>query len=307
MRTVLSIVGLSLVASLGAVSARGGGPLTSPIQKVAPAAIDRAAWTRSIADARVRSSAAFASVAAVRARLPELDAKRRGRFAPIPTYLSSLGADGALALVERVLDGESDPTLTESARTAWRAGVIEALGHLRDPRARDVLAPLLDDADPIVARAAAEAIARLGDDASIAILAPRIAKGELAAVAGAGYARRRSVASALSALLATRPSAEVARAASRSLAENGAAWAWKTGKTAVPSEEHEVRAVSARALIGTFVGYDGEARQAAANALLVIDDPSTPGLIAAAKVSASSDTIAALDRLAVRFANNPSR
>jgi HEAT repeat protein len=307
MRTVLSIVGLTLCASLGAMSARGGATPAVPMQKVATVAIDRGAWARAISDARAQSGAAFTKLASVRAKLPELDAKRRGRFAPITPYLSSLG-DGALfALVERVLDGETDPALTDTARTAWRAGVVEALGHLRDPRTRDVVAPLLDDADPVVAFAAAEAIARLGDDASVSLLAPRVAKGELAAVQGVGYARRRSVANALASLLASRPTAEVARAAARALAENGGAWAWKTGKTPVPSEEADVRGISARALVATFVAYDGEARLAAANALLVVDDASTPALIAAAKVSASTDTIAALDRLAVRFARNPAR
>lgn len=307
MRTVLSIVGLSLITSLGAVSARGGAPAVTVTNNLQLEAVDRGAWTQAIGEARARSSSAFSKVAAVRARLPELDAKRRGHLAPIPSYLGGLGADAALALVERVLDGDADPSLTETARTAWRAGVVEALGHLRDPRTPEVVAPLLDDPDPIVARAAAEAIARLGDDASIALLAPRIAKGELPAVSGAGYARRRSVAVALASLLASRPSAEVARAAARSLAENGAAWAFRTGKTAAPSEEADVRALSAQALIATFVGYSGDARQAAANALLVVDDPSTPALIATAKGSASSDTIAALDRLASRFANNPAR
>jgi hypothetical protein len=307
MRTVLSIVGLSLVTSLGAMSARGGATVTSAPVRIEIPAIDRAAWTAEIGHARVRSSATFARVAALRARLPELDAKRRGHLAPITTYLGNLGADAALALVERVLDGETDPALTATARTAWRAGVVEALGHLRDPRTRDVVVPLLDDADPIVAFAAAEAIARLGDELSVAVLAPRIAKGELAAVSGAGFARRRSVASALAALLATRPTPELARAAAKSLAENGAAWAWRTGKTPSPAEEADVRSISARALIATFVSYDGEARQAAANALLVVDDPSTPALIAAAKVSASSDTIAALDRFAIRLARNPAR
>ncbi len=307
MRTVLAVVGLSLVTSLGAVSARGGAPVVNASPKIELNAIDRGAWATAIANARVRSSGTFAKIAAVRARLPELDSKRRGPLAPIPAYLGDLGPDAAFALVERVLDGESDPKLTATARTAWRAGVVEALGHLRDPRTRDVVAPLLDDADPMVARAAAEAIARLADDASIAILLPRIARGELTAVSGAGFARRRSVASALSALLATRPSPEIARVAARALGENGAAWAFSTGHTAAPSEEADVRALSARALIGAFVAYEGDTRRAAENALLVVDDPSTPALLAAAKVTASSDTIAALDRLSVRFARNPAR
>ncbi|MBI2388113.1 MAG: HEAT repeat domain-containing protein [Deltaproteobacteria bacterium] len=306
MRTVLAVVGLSLVASLGAGTATGG-VVANVAPTVVVSAIDRGAWAREIGAARSRSPSTFERVAAVRARLPELDATRRGRLAPVPQHLEHLGSDAVLALVERVLDGESDGALTATARTAWRAGVVEALGHLRDPRTREVVAPLLDDPDPVVAAAAAQAIARLADDTSVALLAARIAKGELPVVSGAGVARRRPIASALAALLASRPSTEVARAAVRSLADNGAAWAFRTGKVALPGEESDVRSISARALVATFVGYDGEVRQAASNALMVVDDPSTPALIAAAKSSASSDTIAALDQLAARFARNPAR
>lgn len=300
MRAAVALAGLLLVSSLGASRARSAATSAA----FAPAVkLDRAAWASSIVAARLRSPAVFARVAAVRGRLLELDAHKRGPLAPIPAHLQGLGAGGVEALAEQVL--ADDPSLPESARTAWRAGVIEALGALRDARTRDLVAPLLDDPDRLVARAAAEAIGKLGDDEAVKLLVPRIAAQQVSAIGGA--CRRRAIASALTGVVAAHPSSEVARATARALGELGASWAWRTGKVPAPGEEHDVRAAAARALIELFVGYDGEVRQAASNALMVVDDPSTPALLAAAKVSASSDVIAALDALSLRLARNPAR
>ena len=51
----------------------------------------------------------------------------------------------------------------------------------------------------------------------------------------------------------------------------------------------------------------GEARDAAAKALLVVDDSHTPALIADARKSASPDLQKALDDLAAKLAHNPTR
>jgi hypothetical protein len=302
MRAVVAIVGLSLCASLG--SGAGVAQSATPSAILAPSIkLDRAAWAASIASARLRSPASFTIVGAVRGQLLSLDAHKRGPLAPIPARLQGLGKDAVEALAEQLLN--DDTTLPESARTAWRAGILETLGALRDPRTRELAAPLLDDPDYVVARAAAEAIGKLGDDAAVIILAPRIAAQQKSAIDGS--CRRRGIASALAGVVAARPSTEIAKVTAKALGELGASWAWKTGKVPAPAEEHDVRSMAARSLIALFVGYDGEVRLAASNALMVVDDPSTPALIAAAKSSASSDTIAALDSLAARFGRNPAR
>lgn len=304
MRAAVMIFGLAMVASFGATSARGGAPLVAtPAHTIA---IDRAAWASSIASARLRSPATFTTVGAVRGQLARLDRDKRGPLAPIPAQLQGLGKDSVEALVEQLLL-PTDPTLTDTAVTAWRAGLLETLASLRDPRVRDVAASLLDDADRHVARAAALAIAKLGDDESVTILAPRIRALQPGAIGGAGACRRRGIASALAAAVSAHPSRELARVTAKALADLGSAWAWKTGKVPAPGEEADVRAIAARALLDLFVGYDGDVRVAVANAILVVDDPSTAALIASAKLSASSDTIAALDALSVRLARNPAR
>ena len=69
----------------------------------------------------------------------------------------------------------------------------------------------------------------------------------------------------------------------------------------------EARRPAAEALVRAFVSWDGEVRQAASNALMVVDEPSTPTLIETAKKSASPEQQPPLDALAHRFANNPAR
>jgi hypothetical protein len=284
----LALIGLAIVASFGTSNASV--PMTAP-SVVAPIALDRAAWTAKIAGARVSSPATFARVAKLRADVPRLDEKKRGPLAVLQPGLENLGPDATAALVSELLAIE--PTWTKTAARAWRAAILEALAS--HPDARDAIAAFLDDADPVVARAAATAIARLGDDAA---LLPRIATKQVSAIEGAGSCRKASIARALASVVASRPTNDVARATARSLGFLGSTWAHAPA---------DVREIASRALIELFVGYSGEVRDAAANALLMVDDPTTPALIAAAKVSASSDTIAALDRFALRFAKNAAR
>jgi hypothetical protein len=72
-------------------------------------------------------------------------------------------------------------------------------------------------------------------------------------------------------------------------------------------ERKAVQAIAAKALVEAFVAYGGKVRKTASNALMVVDDPSTPALAQAAKQGASAEVRAALDELVQRFANNPTR
>lgn len=299
MKRMVIVLGLSMVAALGSGRAEAVATSVAPQVVVAPK-LDRAVFLASVAEAKARSPRTFEAVARVRAELPSLDAKKRGPIAPIASRFSHLGPDAFAALAERIV--EDDASLSGTARRAWRVGLIEALGALRDPRSVEVLAPLLDDSDELVVRVAAEAVGKSGDEK---LLVSRFDRE--AVVAGAGTCRTRGMASALAAVVARRASPALVKAAVRALGDVGSSWAWKTGKVPAASEEGEVRAIAAAALVDAFVGFDGEIRQAASNALMVVDDPSTPARIATAKAGASVDTVGALDKLAVRFANNPAR
>lgn len=304
----LGFAGLSLVAALGSGRAESAVPALTPT--LSPNAAPRlgskegsAQLLATIAEARARSPRTFEAVARVRDKVVELDAKKRGPLAPIGAHLSNLGPDAFAALAERI--AQPDALLSGTAARAWRAGLVETIGALRDPRAFEVLAPLLDDSDDLIIRLSAEGIGKLSSDAATTLLISRLDRE--AVVLGAGHCRRRAMATALSGVVARRASPAMVKAAVRALGDAGSAWAWNTRRVPVAAEEADVRAISAAALLDAFVGFDGEVRQAASNALMVVDDPGTPARIAAAKVAASTDTVAALDKLAARFARNPTR
>jgi HEAT repeat protein len=266
-----------------------------------------------IEEARNAQPAAFSAVATIQNRMPELEAHKRGRYANVGPLLKTIGPSALLPMLELIaFDGPTRGDLSESAWTAFRSGLLEAVGVLRDPRAGPVLRAVLEgnEREFHVLRSAAEALGYLGDDSSAAklveIARTRGPKQE-AVLAGMGSCRRLSVAEALASELATHPAAGSAEYVVKSLGEVGNAWAWKTPGASAKSEERAVRETAARALVAAFVSYGEPVRQAASNALMVVDDPSTPTLIQAAQQGASPDVAAALTALGARFQRNPTR
>jgi HEAT repeat protein len=263
--------------------------------------------------ARIERPAAFSAVATIRSRLPELDAHKRGRYANVGPLLKTIGPSALLPMLEAIaFEGPSRGDLSESAWTAYRSGLLEAVGVLQDPRAGPVLLSVLegDERDFQVLRSAAEALGYLGDDASAArlvALARTRGPKQAAVLAGMGSCRRLSVAQALAGELASRPAEGTALSVVKSLGEVGNAWAWKTPGITAKNAARAVRETAARALIAAFVSYGDPVRQAASNALMVVDDPSTPALIQRAQAGPSPLVSEALAGLAVRFQRNPTR
>lgn len=305
----------ALACALGVLaassSALADGNVIAP-SRLKPA--ERAQLVASVQAARKTHPKTFEAVRAVADRAAAMDARKRGRLAPMGPAFKSVGPQALLPMLELVaLQAPARGNLSESAWIALRAGLLEAIGSHRDPLARPVLHAILEgpESEFYVVRAAAEATGQLGTDQDAALLValsqtagPR----HRALLAGMGACRRESVARELARVLLTHPSDDIARVAVKSLGDVGSAWAWKTPSVAThASEEAATRALSASALVRAFVAYPGELRQACSNALMMVDDPSTPSLIAAAKAGAASDTVAALDTLAARFARNPTR
>jgi hypothetical protein len=205
--------------------------------------------------------------------------------------------------------------LTDSAWTAWRAGLVEAIGTWRDPRTEPVLRAVLDgdDTDSLLIRVAAEAVGRLGTDAGAARLvelASTPGPKQAAVLAGMGGCRRVVAVDALTRALAANPDAETAVAIVKSLGTAGNWGAWSTpALDPLRGEEEAVRSKAARALVDAFTTWDGHVRRAASNALMVVDWAGTPALIAEARATAGADPVVldALDALAARFAKNPAR
>jgi HEAT repeat protein len=263
-----------------------------------------------VAKARTLDARVFTNVNTIVNHAPEADARARGRKGATALVLAKLGPSALMPMLE-MLAIDSPHGIPEESAASVRRDVIEAVGLLKDARALPVLDAILSDAseDAATTRTTAEAVARIGtDEAATKILAALDAStGERthAIIAGMGDCRHLRVTEALATRLRTTNDAATARAAARSLGRAGNAWAWKT--VADRSEENPIRTTSAKALLDSFVRRSGEERTAASNALMVVDAPETPALIAEAKRGASPDLAKALDALSARFARNPSR
>ena len=280
-----------------------------------PAAATAQPWTKQvkavqkqIAAARRADPAAFSTLAAVKARVPELDRKKRGRLAAVTPLLRALGPGALLPMLDEATRPE---TLTGTARTAWRVGVLEAVGALRDPRATPVLRQVIaEESEAAVIRAAAGALGNAGDlEAVQALTTLATTRGpkQLAVIAGMGECRRLAAARTLAGMLARRPGEELARTLARALGELGTAWAWETPRLAALGEGPAVRAAAAGALVDAFARYEGSVRDAAATGILLVDAPRTLELITRARSGASRALQLELDRLAHRVERSPLR
>jgi HEAT repeat protein len=193
-------------------------------------------------------------------------------------------------------------------RASVQRDLVEAIGLLKDSRALPVLVVVLSkESDFATTRTAAEAIARLDTDIAAQTLVTSLgsASGDhaTAILAGMGVCHRALVARTLAERLDAHPDPATAKHLVKSLGHVGNAWAWKT--LAERSDENTSRETAARALVTAYRSYTGEVRDAAAKALLVVDDTHTNALIEAARHGASEDVARALDDLARLVASNP--
>jgi HEAT repeats len=323
MKTTMKLVLREKAAKLGLLVALTGSTTLAGAPKVAEAAppgTQGAAFRmpaqpfadlrRDVVQARAADPRPFAMVNDIVTFAPEVNAHARARRAPIALYLAKLGPSAVLPVLEK-LAIDAPRGLTTQSAPILRRDLIEAVGLLHDPRGLPVLSAIIDDEteDEETTRTATEAIARIGTDEAASKLVASLAGARdaraRAIVAGMGECRRLLVTEAAAERLRVTTDDATARVAARALGRAGNAWAWRT--MADRSEEARIRETAARALVEAFARRNGEERTAAANALLVVDAPETPALIAAAKKGAIPDTVKALEGLAARFARNPTR
>ncbi|MFZ5468155.1 MAG: HEAT repeat domain-containing protein [Myxococcota bacterium] len=265
-----------------------------------------------IAEAKAAQPQAFETMAALYGKMNALDQKKRGRLAALSPYLRAMGPEALWPALE-LLAFEAPPMpLTPSAALSLRLGLIEAVGRLREPKAAPVWVALLNSQQPesAVYRSAAQALGFLGtDEAAAQLLASSREGGPRGAAvrAGMGSCRRLVVAQALAGALARTGDEAEAAALAKALGEVANAWAWKTPAVAAKDEEPQVRATAAKALVKAYLRFPGFARQAASNALMVVDAPITGALIDQARSGASEEELASLQALAARWEKNPTR
>jgi hypothetical protein len=310
-RSKIMITVASLLCGL-ALSASASASPGFAVDSTKLVASHRAALRTNIDKARLADPAAFHKVREIVAHAREADKQARGRKAPNSLRLAGLGSKGLMPMLELV--AFDAPPLATGETAADRASVardlIEAIGLLKDRRAMPVLVAILErESDAATTRTAAEAVARMDSDEAANVLVANVEKATgdraTAILAGMGSCHRTLVARTLAARLAAHPDDASAHPIIKSLGHAGSAWAWKT--LSDRTEEAATRETAARALVTVFVQYAGEAREAAAKALMVVDDAHTNAFIEAARRGAPADTAVALDELARRFASNPTR
>jgi hypothetical protein len=309
MKRQLCTIILGAALSLWSLDASAGGVLAAPAD-LPPAA--RAVLIGEVAQARQADPDSFAQLKQLRGDLVALDGNKRGRLASVTPALRGLGPRGLLPmLAEIAVDANGQGAMTDTAWRAWRIDLLEAVGALRDVRSRAVLEAVLagPSADLMLLRAAAEALGKLGDDAAAAkLIALSKAPGRkgLAVLAGMGHCRREAVATRLAEAMASVGDAREASLVARALGDVGNAWAWQTPAARRSGEEAAVRGIAAQSLINAFVALGhAEIRESLTKAILVVDEPATPLLIAAAQAGVDADSRAALDALAKRFDQSP--
>lgn len=285
---------------------------------IAPSALSastRADYTSAIAAAKRADPEAFAALVRFEADVPAMDKSKRGRFAPMSGALRAFGDRGLWPMVEAVaFDGPSGADWTATAKTAWQAGLIEALGQLQDPRVIPLLDAVLASAprDPTLLQSTVNARGAFGDDAGLDLLV-RMAEApgphQAAVLAGLGQCRRARAAEVLASALDQTPAGGAnVRSLVEALSDVGNAWVWPTLPEAQRAEATDSQRTAAEALVRAFVRMADADRTAISNALMVVDFADTPALVASVRSSAASDSLrSALDALLVRFARNPTR
>jgi hypothetical protein len=192
--------------------------------------------------------------------------------------------------------------LTARERTALTAGMLEAVGLLRDPRSAAVLHAAFEGAskEPVVQHAAAEALGRLCGDAELALLIKHTASGDALAEAsthGLGQCKRVESANHLAALLAGAPDDAAAEIAAGALGQVGSSWAWSAMGPAAEATGLAVREIATRALVDAFPRRGGAARARIGKAMLLVEHPLLPALLEKARASATPDVQVAFTAL----------
>jgi hypothetical protein len=256
-------VGGPSVAGAAVVGAAGAGSV------IVPALDARAALRLEVELARSLDPHAFAGVEAVKGMVLTLDARRRGPFAVASAPLKALGDAALVPMLGALLD-LTDPAValpagwSERHVMTWAVGLLDAIGHARDPRALPMLAPFMDDlAQPQqVLFAAAQAAGRIGTDEAAALISQRLRVGALtdltqpdgrrdALIYAAGSCRRALTADALLSLASAWPAdadPDATRALIRALHTVANAQAWKTPVISATGEGLRVHAAAEAAL-----------------------------------------------------------
>jgi hypothetical protein len=304
------IVAIATAAATVSGSACARGAVLSPSDVPAAA---RSQLESAVAQARKDDPKSFEDVAALRRRLPELDAQKRGDVVTVALPLEDMGPRALWPIVEELVFAAQPPTdLSPGAWRDWRVALIEALGLLHDVRTEPIVLALLarNDADVPLLRASVEAAGRLGTRAVITkmlALKPADAALRRAVWEGMGECHQLACVQALSVALTTGRDAETTAIVARSIGRSASSWAWQTPALAATGEGPAVRAAAAKALMNALpAASPGASRESLFRALGVVEDRSTAQLARDLRKKADPELARDLDKLIDRLTASPS-
>lgn len=221
-------LGGALLFSAG--SARADGIVVAP-SALAPDA--RKSLEQQIQTARAQNPAAFEAIKNLKGHRFEYYKNNRNPFPTVARELRALGPAGLMPMLEALAVQQPERgSLTNEEWDALALGMLDAVGMIRDPRARPVVLAAFETGGlrPKVVAAAGRALGRLGGDQELAMLVKHAKDGDALApyaVAGLGWMRRVESAKHLAALLASTKDATLAATAAEALGTVGSSWAWR--------------------------------------------------------------------------------
>jgi hypothetical protein len=308
LRSLLLAFAAALAASPAAASPllRAADGTAGAMSQLPPAAQQTLAGQ--VREARSRAPAAFTSVGNLAGLRPVVYRATRYRRPSVARELRGLGAGALLPMLDVLAVGGYPHALSPDERDVLEAGLLDAVGALRDARAVPVLraAFLGATADASVV-AAAQGLGELCGDPEVALLVGHRhdagARGR-AALEGLGRCRRAESVRPLAAVLDGATDPETIRAAARGLAHAGSTWAQQIAVEGHRAHDPAVPALAARALVSAYArALDAAAEQPVRDelmfAVLAVGHPDGPRLLseAAARAARPADC-AALTALA---------
>jgi hypothetical protein len=286
---------------LTTTTARADGLAARTADVAEPARADLAA---AIASDRAARPDAYDVLGRVHGMRRDVYGQRRKMAPNVGPELERLGPTALLPMLDALafhapaLEGGG----TSLERSALVVGLLDAVGAIGDARSLPVLRATLEGAlaasDATVARAAAQALGKLGSDAAFAALSAHTKDGDplrAASIAGLGECRRLDSAQRLAALLGAAGD-EDARVVAAALAQVGSRFVWQAMGPAAAPQGLAVRAVAARALVAAYAARPATRARVGA-AILAVAHPDTPAIVADARRGADATTAAALDDL----------
>lgn len=311
MKTLKNIFGSAILLGslLFSTSALADGIL------IAPGALSADALSTlkgQVAKARAQQPAAFKAVAGVKGHKWETYRNYRNPMPSTSRELRGLGAPALMPMLEALaLNQPTRGALKDEEWDALAIGMLEAVGVLRDTRARPVLlAAFESNARPAVIAAAGRALGRLGGDAELQMLTKHAVKGDaryLEAIGGLGQMRRIEAAKHLASILASTKDDSVVEATADALGTLGSSWGWRSYGPKYAAQGLEVRKACAQALAPTFVRVKGTARTAVADGILMVEHPDTVDFLESARPSTGAATQKAVDTLIARVEKQRTR